>query len=78
MRRLQRRLKKLWRNSQTKSWSYLQLGSAAILEGMHHVNKVITDPTFHGYLDQLDLPKTIIYGMAIFGMVTFLAHGHDD
>lgn len=59
-------------------WAYIQLGTSATLEGMQHINHTLNDPTFSGYLDKLDLPKTVIYGMAIFGMVTFVAHGHDD
>ena len=59
-------------------WAYVQLGTSATFGSMHYINTTINDPTFHSYLDQLDLSKKVIYGLAILGMITFIAHGHDD
>lgn len=52
-------------------------GSAALLSA-DQINKVISDDTFKSYLSQLDMPKGVIIGLAVFGMITFLAHGHGD
>jgi hypothetical protein len=38
----------------------------------------VNDPTFKSYLDMIDVPKSIVVGLALFGMVTYIAHGHED
>ena len=68
--------KDFWRRSWTKIWSYIQISSAALLASLGELHNYLTDSTFKGYLSQLDLPKYVISGLAIAGIVTYLAHGH--
>lgn len=75
---LQRSFKSFWNRSQTKAWGYLQLGGSGLLFSMGQINKVVSDPTFKSYLDQLDVPKSVIIGLALFGLVTYVVHGHGD
>ncbi len=42
------------------------------------INKVVSNDTFKSYLDQLDVPKSVMIALAIFGLITYVAHGHGD
>jgi len=50
----------------------------AVLLSATELNSYFSDPTIKGYLDKLDLPKTISITLIIFGLVTYVAHGHKD
>ena len=50
----------------------------ALLLSASELNSYFSDPTIKGYLDKLDLPKTISITLIIFGLVTYVAHGHKD
>ena len=51
--------------------------SAAVLATLGQMHSYISDPTLKTYLDQIDLPKYIIAGLATLGIVTWLAHGRE-
>lgn len=71
-------LKSLWKKSQTKVWAFVQAVSGAGLLTVGEIGKFVTDPTTKDYLSQLDLPKSLTIGLVIFGLVTYLVHGHTD
>lgn len=73
-----RSLKSLWQKSQTKAWGCIQAASGAGLLTVGEIGKFVTDPTTKDYLSQLDLPKSITIGLVVFGLVTYLVHGHKD
>lgn len=75
---LQSRFKTFWRNSQTKAWAYIQLGGSGILASVGQINKAVSDPGIKDYLDKIDLPTGIVIVLAGFGIISFLAHGHND
>lgn len=70
--------KSIWLKSWTKFWGYCQMAGAAILGVLGQLHSYISDPTLKSYLGDLDLPKYIISGLAVFGIVTWLAHGRAD
>lgn len=70
--------KRLWCNSQTKLWSYIQLGGSGILASLGQINKAVSDPNIKEYLDKVDLPTSLVVAMAAIGVVSFLAHGHGE
>lgn len=45
---------------------------------MSEVSSFVSDPTFKSYLDVFDVPKSVTIGLAILGLVTWLAHGRSD
>lgn len=67
-----------WNRSQTKLWAIFQIVSGGILASLDQINKWVSDPTFKSYLDQFDLPKSLIIGIAAFGLITYIVHGHGD
>jgi hypothetical protein len=75
--RLPLRLKRFWRRSQTRTWAYTQVGCSAALTAVDGINHTLSNPVFKSYLDVLALPRSIIIGIALFGMATFIFHGHD-
>jgi hypothetical protein len=50
----------------------------AFLLSASELNSYFTDPTIKSYLDKLDLPKTISISLVIFGLITYIAHGHQE
>lgn len=75
---LSKPLKSFWKNSQTKAWGYAQLAGTGLLGSISAINSAISDPSVKSYLDQIDLPKTLIAGIAVMGLLTLLFHGHGD
>jgi hypothetical protein len=71
-------LKSIWKKSFTKLWGYAQMGGSAVLLSLGEINKVISDSTFKSYLDQLHVPTTVLTIIAVFGLITWLAHGRED
>lgn len=72
------RLKDLWNKSQTKLWAKAQLAGSAALASISSINKFVSNDTFKSYLDQLDVPKSVIVALAVLGLVTYIVHGHGD
>lgn len=70
--------KNIWSKSWTKFWGYCQMAGAAILTTLGELHNYVSDPTLKTYLDQMDLPKYVIAGLAMFGIITWLAHGRDS
>jgi hypothetical protein len=70
--------KSFWDKSWTKLWGWVQMVPAGILTFISTVNSYITDPSVKSYLDMVDVPKWLTLGIALFGLITYLAHGRDD
>jgi hypothetical protein len=71
-------LKAIWYRSWTKLLGYAQALSGAGLLALSEVNSYIQDPTFKSYLDMLSVPKSVTIGLALIGIITWLAHGRSD
>lgn len=70
--------KKLWDASQTKFLAYSQAATGGVLFTLNQLNGWLNNDTMKGYLSELDLPKSITLGLVVLGIVTYLAHGHED
>jgi len=70
--------KTFWNNSQTKVWSYIQASAGAVIFTLGQLHSYITDPTIKSYLDGLNLPKEVTLGLVVFGLITYVCHGHKD
>jgi hypothetical protein len=70
--------KNIWYKSWTKFLAYVQGAFAAILAGLGQLHNYISDPTLKTYVDQIDLPKYVIAGLATLGILTWLAHGREN
>ena len=68
---------RLWRNSQTQLWAGVQESSAAVLALIPAVNSFLNSPEFNKLLGTLTVPWYVPTGIAAFGVITYLAHGHD-
>lgn len=73
-----RKVTSFWNRSQTKLWGYLQIAGSGVLASIGQLNKWVSDPTFKDYLNQVDVPKSIIIALATFGLITYIVHGHGD
>lgn len=71
-------LKVVWYKSWTKFLGYTQTITGAVLYSLSELHIYISDPTFKGYLGDLDVPKEITIGLAVLGIVTWLAHGREE
>lgn len=69
-------LRRLWLNSQTKLWAYVQGSGAAVLAVMDGANRTLHSSEFQGVLATLTVPWYITTGIAVFALITYLAHGH--
>jgi hypothetical protein len=56
------------------------MASGALLLSISEINGYVNNPTMKGYLDELDLPKTITIGLIVMGMLVYIAcpHGQDE
>lgn len=70
--------KRIWCNSQTKGLAYIQLAGSGILASIGQINKAVSDPSVKDLLDKIDLPTSLVIALAGIGIITFIAHGHDD
>jgi hypothetical protein len=68
--------KSFWDNSQTKIWSYIQTGVGATVLAVGQLYPYISDSTIKSYFDELNLPKEVALGMVVFGLITYVCHGH--
>lgn len=69
--------KTIWYKSWTKFLGYTQTTIGATLFALGELHSYISDPTFKSYLGELDIPKEITIGLAILGIITWLAHGRE-
>ena len=72
----QSKLKSLWRQDQTRIWSYCQLVGASALAGIDYLNSIFQSDQFHTILDKVSVPWYITVGIAAFALITFIAHEH--
>lgn len=70
--------KKVWYQSFTQRWSFAQLGSAAFLGLITETNNILQSPQFTSVIGFMAVPKYVYLGIAVFGFVTFLAHGRSQ
>lgn len=75
---LPRPFKAAWKNSQTKLLASLQAASGGVLFAIQQLYGSFNDPTIKSYLATITLPKSITIGLIALGVITYLAHGHDD
>lgn len=68
----------VWTASWTKLWAGLQAIPAMLLFVVSEVNGYITDPHFQSILSTIDFPKWATLGIAVFGLITYLAHGRSE
>ena len=54
------------------------MASGSLLLGLTEVNDIIQSPAFTNVLSYLDIPKAVYLGIAVFGLITYLAHGRSD
>lgn len=74
----QSRLQLLWQRSQTKLWAYIQGTSAALLAAIPGVNTFVNSSEFNKVLSTLTVPWYVYTGIAVFGVITYIVHGHGE
>lgn len=70
--------KYVWDKSFTKLVGWSQMIGSAFLLSASQIKDTIEQPTFKSYLAQMDVPKSVIVGLALFGLITWLAHGREN
>ena len=71
-------VKTVWNKSWTKLWGWILSLSGAFAASVSFVNSWVNDATIKSYLDTIDIPKSVSTMMAIIGLITYIAHGHEN
>lgn len=69
---------RLWRNSQTKLLAYTQAAGATVLASVDVVHELVTSTDVRAALEPLHMPVWVPLSLAIVGVFTYLAHGHNS
>lgn len=70
--------KLIWDKSWTRLLGWLTAVPSALLTAASEINSYISDPFFKGYLDVIQVPKTVTIAFATLGLLIWLAHGREN